>query len=62
MGDIGWKDRWVMLPLLAAIVFLGVYPKPVLTRIQPSVDAVLTRLHDTTGYTQPGTAAVGVHR
>ncbi len=30
-----------MVPLVGLIVFLGVYPKPVLDRIQPSVD----RLH-----------------
>ena len=40
MPDMNWKERWVMVPLLVAIVFLGVYPKPVLARIQPSVDAV----------------------
>jgi NADH-quinone oxidoreductase subunit M len=56
MADMGWKDRWVMLPLLAAIIFLGVYPKPVLTRIQPSVDAVLAHVHDVTGYQQPSVA------
>jgi NADH-quinone oxidoreductase subunit M len=58
MRDIGWKDRWVMFPLIAAIVFLGVYPKPVLTRIQPSVDAVLAHVHDVTGYHQPGVATI----
>jgi NADH-quinone oxidoreductase subunit M len=57
MGDMGWKDRWVMLPLLAAIIFLGVYPKPVLTRIQPSVDAVLAHVHDVTGYQQPAVSS-----
>src|SRR6516165_8652705 len=56
MADMRWKERWVMLPLLAAIVFLGVYPKPVLNRIQPSVDAVLTHVHDVTGYRQPAVA------
>ncbi|MFI5041607.1 MAG: NADH-quinone oxidoreductase subunit M [Acidimicrobiales bacterium] len=56
MSDIGWKDRWVMVPLLAAIIFLGVYPKPVLTRIQPSVDAVLAHVHAETGYQQPAVA------
>ncbi len=56
MPDISWKDRWVMLPLLVAIVFLGVYPKPVLDRIQPSVNAVLAHVHQTTGYTQPQVA------
>ena len=56
MCDISWRDRWVMVPLLAAIIFLGVYPKPVLTRIQPSVDAVLAHVHDVTGYRQPAVA------
>jgi NADH-quinone oxidoreductase subunit M len=55
--DMNWKERWVMVPLLASIVFLGVYPKPVLTRIQPSVDAVLARVHAVSGYTQPSVAA-----
>jgi NADH-quinone oxidoreductase subunit M len=57
MADMRWKDRWVMLPLLAAIIFLGVYPKPVLDRIQPSVNAVLARVHDVTGYQQPTVAS-----
>jgi NADH-quinone oxidoreductase subunit M len=56
MPDMAWRERWVMLPLLAAIVFLGVYPKPVLDRIQPSVTVVLSRVHDVTGYTQPPVA------
>ena len=58
MTDIGWRDRVVMLPLVAIIVFLGVYPKPVLTRIEPSVNAILGHVHDVTGYHQP-TVAVG---
>jgi len=56
MPDMSWKERWVMLPLLVAIVFLGVYPKPVLSRIEPSVDAVLAHVHAVTGYTQPAIA------
>jgi len=56
MPDMSWRERWVMLPLLVAIVFLGVYPKPMLTRIQPSVDRVLAHVHDVTGYQQPAVA------
>jgi NADH-quinone oxidoreductase subunit M len=56
MPDMRWKERWVMLPLLAAIVFIGVYPRPMLNRIQPSVDAVLAHVHDVTGYRQPAVA------
>src|SRR5206468_7571054 len=36
--DMNFSEFLVMVPLLAAIVFLGVYPKPVLDRIEPSVD------------------------
>ena len=57
MSDISWRDRAVMLPLVAAIVFLGVYPKPVLTRIEPSVNVVLHHINDVTGYHQPAVAA-----
>jgi len=37
MSDLNLRERAVMLPLIAMIVFLGVYPKPVLDRINPSV-------------------------
>jgi NADH-quinone oxidoreductase subunit M len=59
MTDISWRDRAVMLPLVAVIVFLGVYPKPVLTRIEPSVNVVISHMQQTTGYHQPAVAASG---
>jgi NADH-quinone oxidoreductase subunit M len=42
--DMTWRERGVMLPLLAAIVFLGVYPKPVLDRINPSVNHLIAHV------------------
>jgi NADH-quinone oxidoreductase subunit M len=39
--DLSWRERLVLLPLIGLIVFLGVYPKPVLDRIEPSVDRLL---------------------
>jgi NADH-quinone oxidoreductase subunit M len=45
MPDMHWRDKAVMLPLLAGIVFLGVYPKPVLDRINPSVYHVIAHVH-----------------
>jgi NADH-quinone oxidoreductase subunit M len=35
--DMSWRERGAMVPLVAGIVFLGVYPKPVLDRITPAV-------------------------
>jgi NADH-quinone oxidoreductase subunit M len=44
MVDMTWRERGIMVPLLAAIVFLGVYPKPALDRIQPSVDHLIAHV------------------
>ena len=35
-----------MAPFLAAIVFLGVYPGPVLDRVQPAVDALIRHVDE----------------
>ncbi|MEI7622023.1 MAG: NADH-quinone oxidoreductase subunit M [Actinomycetes bacterium] len=42
--DLKISEKLVMVPLVVLIVFLGIYPKPVLDRIQPSVKRVVTRL------------------
>jgi NADH-quinone oxidoreductase subunit M len=42
--DLKISEKLVMVPLVVLIVFLGIYPKPVLDRIEPSVKRVVTRL------------------
>jgi NADH-quinone oxidoreductase subunit M len=44
MADMTWRERGIMVPLLLLIVALGVYPKPVLERIQPSVDHLIAHV------------------
>ncbi|MGH9285453.1 MAG: complex I subunit 4 family protein, partial [Acidimicrobiales bacterium] len=56
IADMNGRERWVMAPLLALIVALGVYPKPVLDRIEPSVDAVIERIEAATEFTEPAVA------
>jgi NADH-quinone oxidoreductase subunit M len=41
MRDIRMGEVLAMAPLLGLIVFLGVYPKPVLDRMQPAVDRLV---------------------
>ena len=36
LWDVTGREYLIILPLVAAILFLGVYPKPVLARINPS--------------------------
>jgi NADH-quinone oxidoreductase subunit M len=54
--DMTWRERGVMLPLVALIVFLGVYPKPVLDRIQPSVDRLIAHVEQHTDFEEPSVA------
>jgi NADH-quinone oxidoreductase subunit M len=56
MTDATWRERAIMLPLIALIVFIGVYPKPMLDRIQPSVDQIMFHVQDKTGFHQPAVA------
>ncbi len=44
--EMRWSEGLVMAPLLGLIVFLGVYPSPVLDRIEPSVDRLVAHVEE----------------
>ncbi|MDQ6838610.1 MAG: NADH-quinone oxidoreductase subunit M, partial [Actinomycetota bacterium] len=43
--DMTWREKGAILPLVAGIVFLGVYPKPFLDRVTPSVDHLVAHVY-----------------
>jgi NADH-quinone oxidoreductase subunit M len=45
-----------MVPLVCLMVFLGVYPKPVLDRINPAVERLVTHVQDHSDFRAPGVA------
>ncbi|MEO6989862.1 MAG: NADH-quinone oxidoreductase subunit M [Aquihabitans sp.] len=49
----------VLAPLIAIIVIMGVYPKPIFDRIEPSVTRLVTHIEDNTDYKQPRVATEG---
>jgi NADH-quinone oxidoreductase subunit M len=53
MPDLNLRERLAIAPLLVLIVWMGVYPKPALDRITPSVKALLARVEDRTNYREP---------
>ena len=57
--DLKLSEGLVMAPLIALIVFLGVYPKPVLDRIEPSVAALIDHVEEQTDYREPSIATDG---
>jgi NADH-quinone oxidoreductase subunit M len=53
LSDLSFREAWVLIPMVAMILFLGLYPKPALDRIEPSVDAILQRIEQVTDYQVP---------
>ena len=54
MSDLRWREGLIMVPFVAAIVFMGVYPKPVIDRIEPAVDAIIAHVEDNVaGFAEP---------
>lgn len=55
-AELHLKEGLVLLPFIAAIIFVGVYPKPLLDRIEPSVRTLITQggYHDAGAGTADG--------
>lgn len=46
MPDLKLSEGLVLAPLMFLIVFMGVYPKPVLERMEPAVEALVDHIED----------------
>ena len=56
MPDLGLREALVLAPLLALIVFMGVYPKPVIERMEPAVDSLVRHVEfHVDGFSEPVT-------
>ena len=54
MKDLTWTEGAVILPFLVAIVFMGLYPKPVIERMEPAVDALIVHVEThVPGFSEP---------
>ena len=47
VADANSKERWVLVPVVALILVLGVFPRPVIDKITPSITNLI--VHTTTG-------------
>ena len=54
--DLNAREVFSVAPLIAIIIFLGVYPKPVIDIINPAVKATLSDVHKTDPAPKLGTA------
>jgi NADH-quinone oxidoreductase subunit M len=56
--ELKLKEAAVLLPFVGIIVFTGVYPKPMLERIEPAVDALIAHVESKAGFESPQPAIV----
>ncbi len=49
MGDIGTRDRFVLIPIVIMMLWMGVYSAPFLRRMDASLELVRNRVHDARG-------------
>jgi NADH-quinone oxidoreductase subunit M len=58
LPDLTVRERWVIIPIVAAAVFMGVFPGVFLRPMQPSVDRLLQRVsHETVAQAPAGQAS-----
>jgi NADH-quinone oxidoreductase subunit M len=58
-AELKWKEGMLLLPFIAIIVFSGVFPKPMLERIEPSVDKLLEHVQEHSSWQAPVAAEKG---
>lgn len=46
MPDLRFSEGLLLLPLLGLILFMGIYPKPVIERMEPSIDALIDHIEE----------------
>jgi NADH-quinone oxidoreductase subunit M len=56
-SDMNAREAWVVAPLVAVIVVLGFYPKPLLDVINPAISRTMQQV----GVTDPTPSVAGVH-
>jgi NADH-quinone oxidoreductase subunit M len=61
LPDLKPRELWAVVPLVALIIAMGVYPKPVLDVINPAVHQTMTQVHMTDPTpAHPATAQKGI--
>lgn len=53
LRDLGLRELAIVVPLIVIVLAIGVYPRPVLDRIAPSVERILDRVEEATDYVAP---------
>ena len=53
MPDLSRREIFILSPMVALMIVIGVAPTPILERMEPSVEAILERVHTTPPAEEP---------
>ncbi|HEX2737259.1 MAG TPA: NADH-quinone oxidoreductase subunit M, partial [Acidimicrobiia bacterium] len=56
IADLDFRELACVVPLLALSLFLGIYPKPLLDRVEPAVKSTICHVERNTHYREPASA------
>jgi NADH-quinone oxidoreductase subunit M len=59
MREVSFREICTVVPLLGLSLFLGLYPQPVLDRVQPSVERLVQHVEDRSDYEEPDVSTEG---
>jgi NADH-quinone oxidoreductase subunit M len=52
-AELNLREGMLLLPFIAAIAFIGIYPQPLLDRIEPSVERLIAHVEQGAGFESP---------
>jgi len=55
LKDLGFREIAILAPIIALIVFMGIYPQPFLNRMQPSIERLINTVNRKTALSSPPT-------
>ena len=55
--DLTMREGLILAPFVVGIVFLGIYPKPLLERMEPAVNGLIAHIENHSDYERPDPAA-----
>ncbi|NND03401.1 MAG: NADH-quinone oxidoreductase subunit M [Acidimicrobiia bacterium] len=59
LKDLNGREIAILAPIAVMILFLGLYPKPALDRIEPAVESIIDRIEQVTDYEAPEFGRIG---
>jgi NADH-quinone oxidoreductase subunit M len=49
LHDIGFREQWILYPLVIMVFWIGIYPNVFLSKMEPTIEKMLNQVYSTQG-------------